>query len=150
MALSALGGVRDVSLPQLDRQAFEREVLQAEGPVLVNLYKRDLEDRLFVRALTEVLREQNEDLRFVSVGVDDIADLIDTWRKNKGYHAYNLDKLPAAALFRKGELVTTFNPIVTTAEPEVRRSVIKRQFRRFLEKFIHYDPEKLTFNHKQD
>ena len=147
MAFGQLVGAQGANPAEVPRAAFETDILQSERPVLAVLQARGVDDRTFTRCIAEVLRQRQEDIRLVRIRVEEYQDLISEWRQNKGYHAYNLDKLPAAALFRKGELVTTFNPTLTSPEPDVQRNQIKRQFERFLEKFIHYDPEKVTFNH---
>lgn len=169
----ARSGRRTEQLPVIHRDVFEREVLQAERPVLAELYDPAVADRspgtsagqprrpastvsvgivdygAFIRAITRVLRDDGEDVKLVRLPLAEYEDLLDGYRREKGYHAYDFDKLPGAALFRGGELVTTFNPTLNYTDPAVQFGDITRQFRRFLENFVHYDPDQVTFNHKK-
>lgn len=133
---------------RLSREQFQQQVLESEQPVLVILQAEGVDDRTFVTAITNVLQKQSEDLKVVAINVKDIQDILEQLEQNKTYHTYDLKNLPAAGLFRNGDLVTTFNPRISSREALVQRSAIERQFRLFLDKFVHYDPEKLTFNHK--
>ncbi|HEX6988869.1 MAG TPA: hypothetical protein VF282_05315 [Bacillota bacterium] len=146
---SATAAGRGTALRTIARQDFEREVLQAEGPVLVDLHRHGEEYPHVIRGIQEVLRENGENLPFMRIEVEAYQDMLDEYRQAKGYHAYNLDKFPAVALFRAGRLVTTFNPTLSSQERGLQYLDAKRQFQRFLDKFVHYDPEALTFNHKQ-
>src|SRR5690606_11343994 len=119
------------------------------GPVLVELHRRGEDYPHVIRAMQDVLRENNETLPFVRIEVEAYEDLLEEYRRSRGYQAYVLDKFPAVALFREGRLVTTFNPIFSSRERGLQYLDAKRQFQRFVDKFIHYDPEKLTFNHKK-
>src|SRR5690606_9245489 len=99
------------------------------------------------QGIQEVLREMGQQLPLVRIDVDEYQDLLDQYRRDKGYKAYDLDHLPAVALFRDGRLITTYNPTFSSRERDIQYLDVRRQFRRFIDKFINYDPEKLTFNH---
>lgn len=146
---SATAAGRGAALRTIARQDFDREVLQAEGPVLVELHRRGEDYPHVIRAIQEVLRENNQNVPFVRIDVEAYQDLLDEYRRGKGYKAYDLDKFPAVGLFRDGRLVTTYNPTFSSRERGVQYLDVKRQFQRFVNKFINYDPESLTFNHKQ-
>lgn len=146
---SATAAGRGAALRTIARQDFDREVLQAEGPVLVELHRRGEDYPHVIRAIQEVLHENNQNVPFVRIDVEAYQDLLDEYRQGKGYKAYDLDKFPAVGLFRDGRLVTTYNPTFSSRERGVQYLDVKRQFQRFVNKFINYDPESLTFNHKQ-
>lgn len=135
--------------PRVTRQTFYREVVESDRPVLVELFKDGVDYDVFERAIEDVARRHPGDFRLVHIRVDEFADLIDAYRHHKGYATWNFDRLPAAALFRKGQLVTTFNPTLPLGEESIRYHDIHYQFERFLQKFVYYDPAKVTFNHKR-
>jgi len=144
---SATAAGRGAALRAIPRQDFEREVLGAEGPVLVELHRRGQDYPHVIQGIQEVLREMGQQLPLVRIDVDEYQDLLDQYRRDKGYKAYDLDHLPAVALFRDGRLITTYNPTFSSRERDIQYLDVRRQFRRFIDKFINYDPEKLTFNH---
>lgn len=137
------------AVPVVRRNEFEQAVLSEEGPVLAELSARDANYPHFTRAVQETLAQEAPEVKFVRVEVDEYRDLFDKYQENKGYHAYNFEKLPGAVLFRNGNVVTTFNPTFSSLDAKVQYIDVKRQLRWFIGKFIKYDPEKVTFNHKK-
>lgn len=136
-------------VPSVPRERFESEMLESEAPVLAELHAPGVDYGTFSDTVRRVLHERGEDVGHVSIDTQAYRDVLDGYRGNKGYHAFDLERLPAAALFREGRLVTTFNSTLASPEPAAQRTEIRQQFERFLNKFLHYDPEKLTFNHKK-
>lgn len=144
----AVGTRGAAGIQRLSRENFQSEVLEAEGTVLVIFQRNETDGSQFFGVLEKVRQEVAPDVRMVRALTSDFEDLIREWKANRGYQTYDLDNLPAMGLFRQGRLITTFNPRMVSRERGVIDSKVGLQFKRFLDKFIHYDPEKLTFNHK--
>lgn len=145
----ALFRQRGAAWPLVTRETFYREVIESDKPVFVELWKEGADYSVFERAVQDVARAHRGDFKLGRIRVSDFADLIEAYKASKGYSAYDFDRLPALALFRKGQLVTTFNPILPLGEESVQYHDIRYQFQRFLSKFVYYDPAKVTFNHKK-
>lgn len=116
-------------------------------PLLLVFYSDEVDYGPFLRAVTKVLGERDDEISLVQADIKDLQPLFDELRKTKGYSAYDFDRLPALGLFRSGRMVTTFNPILPVSRKVVEKE-IEQQFRRFVDVFVDYDPEKLTFNHQ--
>lgn len=102
----------------------------------------------FLRAVSRVHGERDDDISLLQADIKDLLPIFAELRTAKGYSAYNLDRLPALGLFREGRLVTTFNPLLAVSAKAAEKE-IEQQFRRFLQIFLDYDPEKVTYNHKK-
>ena len=135
--------------PLVTRERFYHEVIESDRPVLVELWREGVDYDAFERAIESVARERRGDFKLVRIRMDDFRDLLEAYRENKGYTAIDFDRHPAAALFRQGRLITTFNPILPLGEESVQYHDVRYQFQRFLQKFVYFDPAKLTFNHKK-
>ncbi|HLS89460.1 MAG TPA: hypothetical protein VK008_07510 [Sphingobacteriaceae bacterium] len=116
-------------------------------PLLLVFYTDEVDYGPFLRAVSKVLEERDDEISLVRADIKDLEPLFAELRATKGYHAYDFDRLPALGLFRSGQLITTFNPILPVSR-KVMEKEIEQQFRRFVEVFVDYDPEKLTFNHR--
>lgn len=144
----ALGATRGASrIRRIGRDNFEQEVLQSERPVLVVFLTSDTDDREVLAAIQRVLQEEQEDVSLLGMDLNEFKEVYREQLENTKYHTFDLETLPAVGLFRNGRFITTFNPRITSYEPGVKGDKIARQFRRFIDKFFRYDPEKLTFNH---
>lgn len=142
----AIGVKRNAQLRTIPRDRYEAEIVQSERPVMaVLLTERD--ESVFIKAVAEQLAAHDEPIELVAIERAEYEDLIGEWQREKGFHAYNFDRLPAAILFREGRPVTTFNPVLANDDPRVQYVEINQQMRRFLAIFTGYDMRKLTYNH---
>lgn len=136
----------EVQLP-LARGDFLEHALHFETLLLV-FWRADVDYGPFLRAVSRVHGEQDNEISLLQADVRDLQPLFDRFQAAKGYSAFNLDQLPALGLFREGRLVATFNPTLAASSKVVEKE-IEQQFRRFLKIFIDFDPEKVTYNHKK-
>lgn len=136
----------DVETPVAKGDYLEHAIKNFD-PLLLVFYTDEVDYGPFMQAVTKVLDERDDEISLVRAEIEDLQPLFAELRATKGYHAYDFDRLPALGLFRSGQLITTFNPILPVSR-KVMVKEIEQQFRRFIEVFVDYDPEKLTFNHK--
>ena len=91
-----------------DKNAFERDVLQAPMPVLVDFYAVGCEDsRELAPIISRLAEDWGDSIRFVSVDVDQAAELKEQ---------YGVETTPTVIVFRDGEPVKRWENVKLSLE----------------------------------
>ncbi|MBX6350628.1 MAG: hypothetical protein IRZ11_03850 [Clostridia bacterium] len=123
---------------------WEREVLEGEGSRFLLFSDGSDVAEVLHDVLAEACQRHDGIAGFVADGEEFAAV---RRRYEEGRHivdTFHLDELPVIALFRKGRLVTTFEPWIHYAGRRFWRRDLAGQFEVFLEKMVYYDPTKVS------
>ena len=100
------------SIPQIQEQAFQQEVLQANQPVLVDFYAPWCGPCQKLAPIVEQLADQFKgQVKFVKVNVDEVSALA---------KQYRVGGIPTLLLFRQGKVVDTIVGFVGLEELKKR------------------------------
>src|SRR5271169_1515124 len=101
-----------VALKQIDAEAFETEVKNAAGPVVVDFYGQDCAPcRKLLPIVEEVAKEFEGKATFVKGDVEDLTDVA---------VAYGVFQVPTLLFFKGGELVDKMLGLVPKAQLKSR------------------------------
>lgn len=83
-----------MAILEIKSEAFETEVLKSSEKVLVDFYADWCGPCKMLRPLLEKIAETHDDIKFVSINIDDNEDLADE---------YNVTVIPCLVIFKKGK-----------------------------------------------
>ncbi|MBT9259311.1 MAG: hypothetical protein KM310_06100 [Clostridiales bacterium] len=130
-------------LPRLRRDEFEGKVLQQEGTVFVLFEDGSPVAEKLARVLKEALDRDPKLTGYIASG-EEFSDVREQYEASRHIvDTYHLDLLPVIALFRKGNLITTFEPWIHYHDQKYWLRDLNRQFQVFLQKMVYYDPTKV-------
>ncbi len=148
--MTEVTGIHATSImKKISREEFEKEVLEADKPVLVNLRSKERAFKNWTEAVMNVTKEHNE-LKVVEVDVAEYADIFEGYEaERKVYSTFDVEYLPALALYREGNFITTVSSW-SKAKDEAPVRDYERQISMFLNKFVFYDPSEVKYNKNWD
>ena len=85
-----------MAVKTVDESTFEKEVLQAEKPVLVDFYADWCGPCRMLRPIIDELAESRSEAKFVSINIDDEDELA---------YKYGVSSIPCLILFKDGKEV---------------------------------------------
>lgn len=89
-----------MGVPEFDDKNFEREVLQADGPVLVDFWAPWCGPCRMIAPVVEQLADENSgSIKIGKLNVDEAPDSAQT---------YGVNSIPTLVLFKNGEVVERF------------------------------------------
>lgn len=122
---------------------FAERVLAGQGSVFVLFDDQSEVARVLHGVLARAVAEHEGLTGFVADG-EAFADLRKEYEEKRHLtDTFHLNELPVIALFRKGALITTFEPWMHYAGKRLWRQDLSGQFETFLQKMVFFDPTKV-------
>lgn len=133
----------ELDLQRIHPRDFQERVLSGEGSILV-LFSDDSEvARVLHGVLSRAVAEHEGLTGYVADG-EAFSEIRKRYEEKRHLtDTFHLDALPVIALFRKGKLITTFEPWLHYAGKRLWRQDLSGQFEIFLEKMVYFDPTKV-------
>lgn len=137
---------RQAALPAVARSDFESRVLGDEGPytTFVLFDRGSEEDRYAEQALADAVRQHGDRIRAFRADAREFQDYFrDLMERRREFDTYDFNRWPVVGVYRKGRLLTTFNPRRVFYTPQHQVREVREQLEIFLEKMVYYDPSRV-------
>jgi len=117
----------------LTREEF-LEATRSAPVVVANFVKAGQAHPLVTRA-AEQIAEANASVEVIEFDLDGLSDLVDEYMAEMDPYSGTLSfEFPGLALFRDGELITTFQPWLNLATDRLNEEGVERQLKVFLQR----------------
>jgi hypothetical protein len=139
-------GARQAGLPTVAREEFQRRVLEEQPDVTTFvLFDRGTEeDRITQDALADAVRRHAGRMRAFRADARAFASYFQELQAGRrDFDSFDFNRWPAVGVYRRGRLLTTFNPRRVFYLPKLQAREVREQLDVFLTKMVYYDPSKV-------